>query len=158
MNETQTNDSVAVEPTDEHQGESVGIDRTVKSDQKSMATILHSWIHDDQQPKREETSEFSMEVEQKVERRIASRFPEIAKLLLDNRSLSLKEVEPFGSIRTAIMAGIQEKWWLQWKKRWTFIPASKEEGCRVQMHKCMMRRTLIAKFFKTFGQLLPAFF
>ena len=32
-----------------------------------------------------------MEVEQKVERRIASQFPENARLLLENRSLSRKE-------------------------------------------------------------------
>ena len=56
-----------------------------------MATVLHSWVQDDQQPRREESSRFSMEVEQKVERRIASRFPEIAMLLLMNRSLSRKE-------------------------------------------------------------------
>ena len=56
-----------------------------------MATVLHSWVQDDQQPRREEFGGFSMEVEQKVERRIASRFPEIAMLLLKNRSLSRKE-------------------------------------------------------------------
>ena len=53
--------------------------------------MLHSWVRDDQQPRREDSSGFSMEVEQKVERRIALRFPEIAKLLLENRSLSQKE-------------------------------------------------------------------
>ena len=56
-----------------------------------MATVLHSWVHDDQQPRSEESSIFSMEVEQKVERRIASRFREIAKLLMENKSLSWKE-------------------------------------------------------------------
>ena len=48
-------------------------------------------------------------------------------------------MEPFGSIRTAVMAGLQEKWKLQWKKRWTSIQASGEEGFHVQVHECMMR-------------------
>ena len=91
LNERRLNDGVSVKPTDEHQGENAGIDRTGKSDQKSMATVLHSWVLDDQQPRMEDSRGFSMEVEQKVKRRIASRFPEIAKLLLENRSLSRKE-------------------------------------------------------------------
>ena len=91
LSESQLNSSVLVEPTDEHQGDSVGVDGTGKSDQKSMATVLQRWVHDDQQPRREDSRRFSMEVEQKVERRIVSRFPEIAKLLLENRSLSRKE-------------------------------------------------------------------
>ena len=91
LSESQLNSSVLVEPTDEHQRESAGVNRTGKSNQNSMATVLHSWVQDDQQPRREDSSLFPMEVEQKVERRIASRFPEIAMLLLKNRSLSRKE-------------------------------------------------------------------
>ena len=91
LSESQLNSSVLVEPTDEHQGDSVGVDGTGKSDQKSMATVLQRWVHGDQQPRREDSRRFSMEVEQKVERRIVSRFPAIARLLLVNRSLSRKE-------------------------------------------------------------------
>ena len=91
LHESQLCDSVSVEPMDEHQGDSVGVDGTGKSDQKSMATVLQRWVHDDQKPRREDSRRFSMEVEQKVERRIVSRFPEIAKLLLENQSLSRKE-------------------------------------------------------------------
>ena len=90
LNESQLNGSVSVEPTDEHQRENAGVDRTGKSDQKSMASVLHSRVHDDQQPRREDSRRFLMEVEQKLERRIASRFPEIAKLLPENRLLSRK--------------------------------------------------------------------
>ena len=84
--------SASVEPTDEHQGQSAGIDGTGKSGHNSMATVFYSWFHDDQQPKKEVSRGFSIEVEQKVERRIASRFPEIARLLLENRSLSWKDM------------------------------------------------------------------
>ena len=91
LSESQLNGSVLVKPTDEHQEENPAIDRTGKSDQESMATVLHSWVRDNQQPRREDSSGFSMAVEQKVERRIASRYPEIAKLLLENRLLSWKE-------------------------------------------------------------------
>ena len=91
LNESQPNGSVLVKPTDGHQGERAGIDRTGKCDKKSMATVLHSWVYDDQQPRREDSGGFSMAVEQKVDRGIASRFPEIAKLLLENQSLSRKE-------------------------------------------------------------------
>ena len=91
LNESQLNGSVLVKPTDGRQGDSAGVDRTGKCDQKSKATVLHNWVHDDQQPRMEDSSGFSMEVEQKVERRIASRFPEIAKLLLEKRSLNRKE-------------------------------------------------------------------
>ena len=91
LNESQLNCSVPVEPTDGHQGERAGVDRTGKYYQKSMAKVLHSWVYDDQQPRREDSSGFSMEVEQKVERGIASQFPEIARLLLENRALSRKE-------------------------------------------------------------------
>ena len=91
LSESQLNSSVLVEPTDEHQRESAGVNRTGKPNQNSMATVLHSWVQDDQQPRREDSSLFPMEVEQKVERRIASRFPEIAMLLLKNRLLSRKE-------------------------------------------------------------------
>ena len=91
LSESQLIGNVSVEPTDGHQLESAGFYRTGKCDQKSMATVLDSLVHDDQQPRREDFRGFSMEVEQKVERRIASRFPEIAKLLLENGSLSRKE-------------------------------------------------------------------
>ena len=91
LSASQLCDSVLVEPTDEHQVKSAGVDRTGKSDHNSMTTVLHSWVHDNQQPRREDSSGFLVEVEQNVERRIASRFPEIAKLLLKNRSLSQKE-------------------------------------------------------------------
>ena len=91
LSESQLNSSVLVKPTDEHQGDSVGVDGTGKSDHKSMATVLQRWVHDDQKPRGEDSRRFSMEVEQKVERRIVSRFPEIARLLLVNRSLSRKE-------------------------------------------------------------------
>ena len=40
LSESQLNSSVLVKPTDEHQGDSVGVDGTEKSDQKSMATVL----------------------------------------------------------------------------------------------------------------------
>ena len=90
LNESQPNGSGSFEPTDEHQGESAGVHRSGKPDQKSMAKVLDSLVDDDQQPKREDFRGFSMEVEQKVER-IALRFPEIAKLLLENRSLSRKK-------------------------------------------------------------------
>ena len=91
LSESQLSSSISVEPTNEHQGDSARVDRTGKIDQKSMANVFHSRVHDEQQPRREDSGGLSMEVEQKVERRIASRFPEIAKLLLDNRSLSRKE-------------------------------------------------------------------
>ena len=91
LSESQLNGSVSVETTDEHQMESAGIFRARNSDRKSMAKVLHSRVLDDQQPRREDSRSFSMEVEQKVEKRIASRFPEIARLLLENRSLSRKE-------------------------------------------------------------------
>ena len=91
LHESQLFDSVLVEPTDEHKMESAGVDRTGKPDHNSMTTVLLNWVHDDQQPRREDSCGFSMEVEQKVERRIASRFSEIAKLLLKNPSLSQKE-------------------------------------------------------------------
>ena len=56
LNANQLSGSVSVEPTDEHQRESAGIDRTGKSDQKSMATVLDSLVYDDQQPRREDCS------------------------------------------------------------------------------------------------------
>ena len=71
--------------------ESARIYRTGKSDQKSVTKVLHSWFLDDQQPRREDSSGFLTEFEQKVDGRIASRFSEIAKLLLENRSLRRKE-------------------------------------------------------------------
>ena len=48
------------------------------------------------------------------------------------------------------MVGSQEKMQLQWKKRWTSIQASEEEGFHEQMHECMIRGTLTAKLFKFF--------
>ena len=90
LNESELNGIVFVKPTDEHQGESAGIDRTGKSNHKSMATVFHSWVLDDQHPMREQTSGFLMEAEQNVERRIVSQFPDIARLLLENCSLSRK--------------------------------------------------------------------
>ena len=59
-------------------------------------------------------------------------------------------MEPVGSIRTAVMTGLQEKWYLPWEKRWRSIQTSEEEGFRVQVHECMMRGTLAAKLFKPF--------
>ena len=91
LNESNLNSSVSVEPMDEHQVESAGIYRTGNCGQKSTAKVLHSRVHDYQQPRREDTRVFSMDVKQKVERRITSRFPEIARILLENRSLSQKE-------------------------------------------------------------------
>ena len=105
LNESQLSCSVSVEPTDDHQRESAGIDRTGKFDQKSMATVLYSLVHDDQQPRREDSRRFSMEVEQKVERRIASRFPKIEKTVAGEPIVEPeREVEPFESIKTAVMA------------------------------------------------------
>ena len=91
LSESQLNCSDSVKPTDEHQEDSAEIDRTGKSDQKSMATVLHSWVYENQERRRKDSSEFSSAVKQKVDKGIASRFPEIAKLLLENRSLSRKE-------------------------------------------------------------------
>ena len=50
LNEIQLNSSVSVEPMDELQGDSAGADRTGQYYQKSMATGLSDWVHDDQQP------------------------------------------------------------------------------------------------------------
>ena len=91
MSESQLNGSVSLETTHDHQEDTAGVDRTGKSDHNSITTVLHSWVYDDQQPRREDSSGFSMAVKRKVDRRIASRFPEIAKLLLENRSSSRKE-------------------------------------------------------------------
>ena len=91
LSESQPNGSVSVEPTDEHQVKSAGIDRTGKTDRNSMTTALHSWVRDEQQPRRKDSSEFSSPVKQKVDRGIASQIPEIAKPLLENRSMSRKK-------------------------------------------------------------------
>ena len=56
-----------------------------------MAARLCDWVYDDEQPRRKDFSRFPMKAEQKVERRTASRFHDIAKLLLENRSLSKTE-------------------------------------------------------------------
>ena len=152
LNESQLRDSVLVEPTDEHQRESAGVDRTGKSDYNSMTTVLHSWVHDDQQPRREYSCGFSMEVEQKVDRGIASRFPETAKLLLTIRSLSRKE-------RWSRFEALRQQSWQDyrrngsfngWKKRWTSIQASKEEGFRVQVQERMMSGTMTVELSKPF--------
>ena len=50
-----------------------------------MATMLHCFVHNVQQPRSEDSSGYSMEVEQKVERKFVSQFPESVKLLLENR-------------------------------------------------------------------------
>ena len=63
LHESQLYDSVLVEPTDEHQRESDGVDRTGKSDQNSMTTVFQSWVHDDQWPRREDSCGFLMEVD-----------------------------------------------------------------------------------------------
>ena len=86
LSENQLNSSVCVEPTDDNQEDSAGVDRTGNSYQKSMAKVLYNWVYDDQQPRREDSGGFWMAVEQKVDRESASRFLEIAKLLLENRS------------------------------------------------------------------------
>ena len=49
LSECQLNGSVSIKPTDEHQRDSAGIDGRGKSEQKAMATVMHSWVHDDQQ-------------------------------------------------------------------------------------------------------------
>ena len=133
LNENQLICSVAVEPTDEHQGQNAGIGRTGKLDQKSMATVLHSWVHDDQQPRREDFSGFLMDVEHKVERRIASRFPEIARLFLDYQSLSRKE-------RWSRLEASRQQSWQGYRRNGSysrrrggeFIKASEEEGFHAQ--------------------------
>ena len=134
LNESQLNGSVLVEPTDEHQEEIAGIDRTGKYDQKSMTTVLHSWVHDDQQPRRLDPSGFSMEVEQKVERRIASRFPEIAKLLLENRSLSQKE-------RWSRLEASGQQSWLDYRRNGSYSGRRgghpfKRQRKKVFMYRC----------------------
>ena len=58
LSESQLNSCVSVEPTDEHQEDSAGVDRTGKSNHNSMTTVLHSWVRDDQQPRGEDSSEF----------------------------------------------------------------------------------------------------
>ena len=65
LSESQLNGSVSVEPTDEHQRESAGVDRTGKSDQNSMTTVLHSWVRDEQQPRREDSSLFRWKLSRK---------------------------------------------------------------------------------------------
>ena len=89
--ESQLDGSVSVETTDEHQEDSAEVDKTGQFDQRSMATVLHSWVQDDQQPKSEDSSGFLMEVERKVERRFAWQFPEIARLLMEDQYLSRKK-------------------------------------------------------------------
>ena len=142
LNENQLIGNVSVEPTDEHQGESAGIDRTGKLDQKSTATVLHSWVHDDQQPRREDFSGFLMEVEHKVERRIASRFPEIARLFLDYRSLSRKERwSRLEASRQQSWQGYRRSRSYSRRRGGTFNKTSEEDGFQVQVHECKKKGT-----------------
>ena len=60
LNESELNGSVLVKPTDEPHVESAGIYRTGECDKKSMATVLHSRVHDDQQPRRKDSSGISL--------------------------------------------------------------------------------------------------
>ena len=148
LNESQLNGSVPVEPTDEHQEDSAGVDRTGKSDQKSMVTVLHSWDRDDQQPRMEESSEFLIEVEHKMDRRIASRYPEIAKLLLENRSLSQKE-------RWSRLEASRQQSWQDYRRNGSHSGRRgghpfKHQRKKVFVHRCMMLGTLTAKLFKFF--------
>ena len=107
LNESQPNGSVSVEPTDEHQGDSAGNHRIGKSDRKPMAKVLHSWVHDDQQPRREESSGFSTEVEQKVEKDCIA-FSGDCKAVAGHPIVEPeREMESFGKIKTAVMAGLQ---------------------------------------------------
>ena len=134
LNESQPNGSVLVKPTDEQQEENPAIDRTWKSDQGSMAKVLDSLVHDDQQPRREESRGFSMEVEQKVERKIALRFPKNAKLLLENQSLSRKERwsrwkhqdSSHGSMTGEMVATVEEE----------LVIHSNIRGKKVFMYRC----------------------
>ena len=75
LDESQLNGSVSVEPTDEHQKESAGVDRTGKSNLNSITTVLHRWVRDEQQPRREDSSDSSTAVNQKVDRGIELRLP-----------------------------------------------------------------------------------
>ena len=156
LNESQLNGSVSNEPTDEHQMENAEIDRTGKSDQKSMATMLHSWVYDDKQPRREDSRGFLMEVEQKVERRIASRFPQIAKLLLENRSLSRKE-------KWSRLEALRQRSWQDYRRNGSYSRRRgghpfKHQRKKEQVHKCMMRGTLTANLFNLFTQFLPTLY
>ena len=161
LSESQLNSSVSVERTDGHQRESARVNRTGKSDQKSMATVLQRWVHDDQKPRMEDSRRFSMEVEQKVERRILSQFPEIARLLLVNRSLSRKE-------RWSRLEASGKQSWQHYRRNGSYsgrrgghpsIQASEEEGFHVQVHECMMGGTLAAKLFKfLLSQFLSTFY
>ena len=134
LNESQLNGSDSVEPKDEHQVDSAGVDRIGKYYQKSMAKVLHSRVHDDQQPRREDSRRFSMEVEQKVERRIASRFPEIARLLLENRALSRKE-------RWSRLEASGQQSWLDYRRNGSYSGRRgghpfKRQRKKVFMYRC----------------------
>ena len=59
-------------------------------------------------------------------------------------------MEPFGSLKAAFKAGLQEKWKLHWKKSWSSIQTSEKEGFHVQVLKYMRRGTLTTKLFKFF--------
>ena len=134
LKESELNGSVAVETTDEHQGNSAGVDRTGKYYQKSVARVLHSRVHDDQQPRREDSSVFSLEVEQEVDRRIASRFPKIGKLLLENRSLSRKE-------KWSRLEASRQQPWQDYRRHGRYSgrrggPPFKRQRKKVFMYKC----------------------
>ena len=133
LNESQLCGSVSFEPTDEHQMENTEIDRTGKSDQKSIATVMHSCVYDDQQPRREESSGFLIEVEQNVERRIASRFPEIAMLLLENRSLSRKE-------RWSCLEASGQHRWQQYRRNGSYSGRRGGHPFKHQRKKAFMNR------------------
>ena len=134
LHESQLCDSVLVERMDEHQKESAGVDRTGKSYHNSTTTVLHSWVHDDQRPRREDSCGFSMEVEQKVKRRIASRFPEIAKLLLENRLLSREE-------KCGRLKASGQQSWLDYRKNGSYSGRRgghpfKHQRKKVFMYRC----------------------
>ena len=134
LHESQLYDSVSVEPTDEHQVENAGVDRTGKTDEMSKARVLQIWVHDDQQPRREDSCVISMEVKQKVVRRIASRFPEIARLLLENRSLSRKE-------RWSRLEASEKQSWQDYRRNGSYSGRRgghpfKRQRKKVFMYKC----------------------
>ena len=114
-----------------------------------MATRLRDCVYDDQQPRREESNSFSTgaQIGEKDCIAISAYCKAVAG---EPIAESEREVEPFGSINTAVMAGLLEEWQLQWKTRRTFTQASEEEVFNVQMRECIMRRTLTAKLFKYF--------
>ena len=76
------------------------IDTGVIFNQILMYEVMHSWVYDDQQPRFEDNSRFSTDVQKKSERRNESKFPETAKLLV-KRLLSRKErLDHLGALMT----------------------------------------------------------